>query len=299
MTPVDEALTMGTAPSSAAERWMGMRSILRDPTAAVGIGILTAWVLAAGLSRWLLPLHPDTVDPLQAFAGPSLHHLLGTDDLGRDELSRLLFAAPLSLGIAIGAALVSSAVGMTLGLIAGFLGGIGDQLVMRTVDALQALPGFILALAVAGLLGPGLVNVTIAVVVVWWPGYARVIRSMTLGIREKQFVEAARGMGASNLRLMVRHVLPHVLGPGLVLTTLEMGHILLAVAGLSFLGLGVRPPTPEWGSMLAASRDYLDRAPMLLILPGAAITLVVLACNLVGDALRDALDPRLQRHIFG
>lgn len=296
MSSPDEVV-VEIAPSG--RRWSGAASLLRHRTAAAGIGLLVGLVATAVLARWLIRADPNAVDALNRFAGPSLQHPLGTDDLGRDELSRLLQAAPLSLGVAFGAALVSSAIGMTLGLLSGFLGGIADQVIMRAVDGLQALPGFILALAVAGLLGPGLINVAIAVVVVWWPSYARVIRSMALGIREKAFVEAARGMGAGDVRLVGRHVFPHVLGPAAVLTTLEMGHILLAIAGLSFLGLGSRPPTPEWGSMLAGARDYLDRAPMLLIYPGAAITLVVLACNLVGDALRDALDPRLQRHMFG
>ncbi len=280
-------------------RWRGARTLLRDRAAAVGLVLLLLMVLGALVAPLISPAGTNVTDFTHRFAAPSLHHPLGTDELGRDEFSRLLAGARITLGLAAAAAFAASAIGLALGLSAGFLGGVVDQVIMRVVDGLQALPGLILALAVAGLLGAGVVNIFVAVVVVWWTGYARVVRSMVLSVRERQFIGAARGMGASRAWLIWRHVLPNVLGPAIVLATLEMAHILLALAALSFLGLGVRPPTPEWGTMLAESRDYLDRAPQLLILPGVAITLVALACNLVGDGLRDALDPRLQRDILG
>lgn len=254
--------------------------------------------LLAVLGPVLAPANPNATDFAHRFAGPGLSHLLGTDELGRDELSRLLFGARISLGLTLVAALSASAIGLAVGLIAGYLGGAVDQVLMRLVDGLQALPGLILALAVAGLLGPGLVHLVLAVVAVWWTGYARVVRSMVLSVRGRPFVDAAKATGSSSSRVIWRHVLPNVLGPSVVLVMLEMAHILLALAALSFLGLGVPQPTPEWGTMIADARSYLDQAPQLLIYPGAAITLVALACNLAGDGLRDALDPRLARHVL-
>jgi ABC-type dipeptide/oligopeptide/nickel transport system permease subunit len=185
-----------------------------------------------------------------------------------------------------------------VGLVAGFVGGVVDQVLMRIVDGLLALPGFILALAVAGLLGPGLTHLVLAVIAVWWTGYARVVRSMVMSVRQRPYVDAARATGSSGARIMICHVLPNVAGPSVVLVMLEMAHILLALAALSFLGLGVPQPTPEWGAMIADARAYLDQAPQLLAYPGAAITVVALLCNLAGDSLRDALDPRIQRHVL-
>lgn len=242
---------------------------------------------------------PNRVDLLQRFAGPTLRHPLGTDYLGRDELTRLLYGSRLSIGMALVASLGTTVLGLGLGVAAGVYGKVVDSVVMRTVDGLQALPGLILALAVLGLLGPGLQNLLLSIVAAWWAGYARVVRGMALSIRERPFVEAARALGVSRPWIVLRHILPNLLGPTIVLSTVDMGRILLAVAGLSFLGLGVRPPTAEWGAMLSDAKDYLDRAPLLLVLPGAAITLLALGFNLLGDGIRDALDPRLQRHVAG
>ena len=294
---VHDAATGGALPASRT-RFRGARTLLRDRAAFIGLALLVVITLASILRPLIAPAGPDRSDFLHTLEGPSLQHLLGTDELGRDELARLLQGARLSLGLAAIAALCSAAIGLALGLVAGFIGGLADLVIMRVVDALQALPGLILALAVAGLLGAGIVNIVIAVIVVWWTGYARVVRSMVLSVRERQYVDAARGMGATRRWLVVRHVLPNVIGPAVVLASLEMAQILLALAALSFLGLGVTPPTPEWGTMLAGARDNLDRDPLLVILPGVAITLAAVACNLVGDGLRDALDPRLQRDVI-
>jgi peptide/nickel transport system permease protein len=281
------------------ERPAKVREFARDAGALVGAILLVLFVLAAVAAPWIASGDPNRVDLSHRFASPSRVHPLGTDNLGRDVLARLLYGSRLSIGMALTATIGSTVLGLLLGVLAGIRGGRVDALIMRTVDVLQALPGLLLALAVVGVLGQGLVNLLVAMVLVWWAGYARVVRGMTLSVRERPFVEAARASGITEPRLLVQHILPNLLGPTLVLSTLDMGRTLLAVSGFSFLGLGARPPTPEWGAMLAEAKSYLDRAPLLLIYPGSAITLMVLASNLVGDGLRDALDPRLRRQTFG
>lgn len=256
------------------------------------------FVAGALAAPWLAPSDPNQVDLNNRFASLTRRHPLGTDYLGRDVLSRMLFGSRLSIATAVAATLGTTVLGLALGLAAGYYGRRVDAVIMRVVDALQALPALILALAVVGFIGPGLQNLLVAIIAVWWTGYARVVRGMALSIRERQFVEAARSVGAGDARIVVRHVLANLIGPTLVLSTVDMGRILLAVAGPSFLGLGVRPPTAEWGAMLAEAKDYLDRAPLLLIYPGTAITLLALAFNLVGDGLRDVLDPRLRRQVL-
>lgn len=256
---------------------------------------LVAFVLlvaaAAVAAPWLAPYDPAQVDFSDRFAAPSRAHLLGTDNLGRDELSRLLYGARLSLFTAVAATAGVTLLGTCLGLVAGMFGRVVDTLVSRLVDILMAIPTFVLALVVVGLLGKGTTNLIIAIVLVGWAGYARLVRGMTLSLRERGYVEAARALGATDTRILLRHVAPNLLGPVIVLSTLDLGRVLLAVSGLSFLGLGIEPPTPEWGAMLAEARTYIDRAPQLLAYPGLAITVMVLAVNLGGDALRDVLDP--------
>ena len=294
-----EAIAWGDAIAAMPERrrWRRLRVLLRDRAAVAGAVLLLVFVLATVLAPLLTPYGPNVTDFTNVLAAPSAHHLLGTDDLGRDELTRILYGGRVSIGMAAVAAALSAAIGLMLGLMSGYFGGAFDLVLMRIVDALQALPGLLLAFAVAGLLGAGLLNIEIAVIAVWWTGYARVVRSMVLSLRERAFVEAARGSGGTNRMIMIRHILPNVVGPATVLATLELAHVLLALAALSFLGLGVAPPTAEWGTMLSQAKDFFDRAPQLLIYPGLAITLVALASNLMGDGLRDALDPRLQRDV--
>jgi peptide/nickel transport system permease protein len=299
MSVLAERLSSARGGRPPGERLVAAPGAVRDVAALVGAALLALFVLAALAAPWIAPRDPNRVDLTRRFAAPSVAHLLGTDNLGRDVLSRLLHGSRLSIGMAVTATIGSTAIGLILGVLAGVRGGRVDTLIMRTVDVLQALPGLLLALAVVGVLGQGLGNLLVAMVLVWWAGYARVVRGMTLSVRERPFVEAARAGGIPESRLLVRHILPNLIGPTLVLSTLDMGRTLLAVSGFSFLGLGVRPPTPEWGAMLAEAKSYLDRAPLLLIYPGSAITLMVLASNLVGDGLRDALDPRLRRHTLG
>jgi peptide/nickel transport system permease protein len=203
-----------------------------------------------------------------------------------------VFGSRWSLGTAALATVLVMTIGVAIGSVAGYYGGALDDLVGLVVDMLLAFPSLVLALAIAGMLGPGIVNVMIGLVSVWWVGYARVVRGLVLAVRERPFVEAARCLGAPDRRLILQHILPNVLPPVVVLATLEMGGIILAISGLSFLGLGAQPPTPEWGAMLNDGRPFLFSAPQLMIYPGLAISLVVIGFNLLGDGLRDVLDPR-------
>ncbi len=268
------------------------RRLLKDRTAVVGLVVVVVFVLAAVLAPWVARHDPVKTDFTNRFAPVSGSHPLGTDNLGRDVLARIVHGARLSLGMAVSATVGITVLGVILGLVAGMYGRLAETLIMRAVDVLLAMPTLILALVVVGLLGQGLRNLIITIILVHWPRYARLVRGMTLKIREQDFVEAARAVGASRARIMFRHVAPNLLGPTVVFSTIDMGSTLLSVSALSFLGFGVGPPTPEWGAMLAEARHFLDRAPQLVAWPGIAITLMVLAFNLAGDGLRDLLDPR-------
>lgn len=283
----NEAVVPSARPAGIAHK------LLHDPAARVGLALVTVFVVMAVFGPSLAPHDPleVTVDRLEP---PSVHHPLGTDGLGRDLLSRLLTGARLSLGTALMASLLVTLIGVVLGTLAGFYGGFVDRLLMRTVDVVLAVPGLVLALAVTGLFRPSLTAVMLGLVTIWWAGYARVVRGLVLAMRERPFVEAARAAGASGGRIMLRHVLPNVVSPVIVLATLEMGQLILAVSGLTFLGLGAPPPTPEWGAMLNEGRIYFLSDPHVVFIPGLAISLAVLGFNLLGDGIRDALDPRLQ-----
>ena len=268
------------------------RRLLKDRTALLGLVIVAIFVIGALLAPWVARHDPIQTNFSNRFAPVSASHPLGTDNLGRDVFARIVHGARLSLGMAVSATAGITILGVILGLVAGMYGRFAETVIMRSVDVLLALPTLILALVVVGLLGQGLRNLIITIILVQWPRYARLVRGMTLKIREQEFVEAARAVGASRPRIMFRHVAPNLIGPTVVFSTIDMGSTLLAVSGLSFLGFGVGPPTPEWGAMLAEARAFLDRAPILLLWPGLAITLMVLAFNLAGDGLRDLLDPR-------
>jgi peptide/nickel transport system permease protein len=270
------------------------RRFARNRSALLG-GLLIAVLLATVVFAPALAPH----DPLdQSFPRqlqpPSWGYPLGTDEFGRDMLSRIIFGARIALGIgglAVGIAVV---LGVPFGLVAGYFGGRLDTAIMRTMDVLLAFPYLLLALIVVTLLGFGLTNVMIAVGLVYVPQYSRIVRSVTLSVRERLFVEAAHAMGGSTLRIMFRHVLPNCLAPIIVQTTLSLGWAIVNAAGLSFLGLGAQPPTPEWGAMLTSGREYMRNAPWITTFPGLAILLTALGFNLLGDGLRDALDPRLK-----
>ena len=270
-----------------------LRRLLRDRLAVVGLVLVTLFTLAALLAPVLAPHDPNAVDAIERLAPSSWDHPLGTDELGRDTFSRILYGARWSVGTAAAATLVIMTIGVVVGTLAGYFGGLLDTLIMRVVDVLLAFPSFVLYLAILGTLGPGLRNLMIALVVITWDEYARVVRGLVLSLRERGFVRASLALGASDRRLMVRHILPNVVPPVVVLASLQTGKLILALAALGFFGLGVQPPTPEWGTMINQSRLFLQTSPVLMIWPGLAISLTVLGFNLLGDGLRDVLDPRM------
>ena len=279
-------------PRPALPRTLGV--LLRDPATVLGLGIVLATLAGALAAPLLSPHDPTAVGLEHRLLGPSGQFPLGTDHLGRDELSRLLHGARTTLGAALVVLAVVMGIAIAVGTVSGYFGGWLDSLLMGLVDLLLAFPGLVLAVAIAGTLGPGLFNLLIAMAAVWWAGYARLVRGMVLAARQREYVEAARAAGASHRRIMAVHIWPNILGPVVVLVTLDLGWIVLGISGLSFLGLGAQPPTPEWGAMLNDARPFLQTAPRLLLVPGAAIALVVLGFNLLGDGLRDLLDPRLR-----
>lgn len=275
----------------------GLRYLRRAPLGFAGALLLATFALVAIAAPLIAPYDPLSIDVSNGLAAPSWTHLLGTDHLGRDVLSRLLFGARASLGAAVAVVVIVTTIGVAVATVAGFCGGWVDEIIMRLVDTVLAFPSIILALVVAGLLGPGLRNVVLGMTMVRWAGYARVVRSLILSLREREFIMAARSVGASDGRIMTRHLLPNVLGPVVVLTTLDLGSAILGISGLSFIGLGVQLPHPEWGAMLNYGRPYIQTAPWLVVFPGLAIALSVLSANLLGDALRDLLDPRYRRYL--
>jgi ABC-type dipeptide/oligopeptide/nickel transport system permease subunit len=277
------------APASA--RPGALRSLVAQKTAVVGLVIVAGAAIVALSAPLISPADPTIVDAARRLEPPSTRALLGTDNLGRDIASRIIWGAQLSLGTAALAATAILSIGVGLGMVAGFYGGLLDDLVMRVVDVLLAFPALILSLAIAGILGPSITSVIIGVVAVAWADYARVMRGLVLSARERQYVEAARATGVTDRRILVRHLAPNVLAPVVVLASLEMGGLILAISGLSFLGLGAQPPTPEWGAMLNDGRAFIGSAPQLMVYPGLAISVVVVGFNLLGDGLRDAFDP--------
>jgi peptide/nickel transport system permease protein len=272
-----------------------LRIFRRNRPALLGLALVVLAALAAVLAPLAAPHHPDHIDTARRLAPPlSAGHPLGTDEFGRDLASRLLYGARTSLVVGLAATGLAALAGSVAGLLAGFVGRWVDQAIMRSIDTLMAFPYFLLAVAIIAALGPGLVNGMIAVAVVNIPFYGRIVRATVLSVKQMDFVEAARALGVSELRLSLTHVLRNCLAPLIVAITLNVGGMITALAGLSFLGLGVQPPTSDWGSMLSASRQYINVAPHVAALPGLAIFLTVLGFNLLGDGLRDALDPRLR-----
>jgi len=272
-----------------------VRQFRRSRSAVFGLLVVVVFLLTAAVAPWIAPHDPIALGLGQQLKAPSLEYPLGTDELGRDLLSRVLWGARYTLLITIGAVALALLVGTASGIYSGFLGGWSDTLIMRLMDILLAIPGFLLAIAIIAALGVGIVNVIIAVGVHAIPVFARIARGATLSVREQEYVQAARALGSRNSRIMLRHILPNVTPPVLVQTTLQLATAILTASGLSFLGLGTQPPTPEWGAMLSAGRTYITSNPQLAAIPGLAILLVALGFNLMGDGLRDALDPRLRR----
>lgn len=260
----------------------------------LGLAIIAGIILLAIFASVASPADPLAIDYAHPAAPPgAAGHLLGTDAAGRDILARLIFGTRISLQVGIVAVGIATTIGTTVGLIAGYRGGAIDNVLMRTVDVFLAFPVIVLAIAIIAVLGPSLVNVIVALGLVAWTTYARVVRGQVLVLREQDFVQAARAMGTSDGRIIMRHILPNALAPIIVLATLGMATAIIAEAALSFLGLGVQPPTPSWGTMLNEGRAFLRTAPHISTFPGLAIMLTVLGFNFLGDGLRDALDPRL------
>jgi ABC-type dipeptide/oligopeptide/nickel transport system permease subunit len=266
----------------------------RNRGAVVGLAIVLVYVGMAVLADLLSPYSPVDGDLAAKLQPPSLSHLLGTDELGRDLLSRLLFGARSSLEIQLSAVVFALVIGVTWGLVAGYFGGLVDDLSMRVCDVMLAFPSILLAIAIVAILGNGLVSIVLAVGTISIPQFARLVRGVVLGIRETEYVEAARAVGESHVSILWRYILPNTTAPIIVQTTLRMATVLLAASGLNFLGLGVVPPTPEWGGMLSNAREYMFQSIHVTAIPGLAITLVVIGFNLLGDGLRDALDPRMR-----
>ncbi len=269
-------------------------ALLSSPLTASGLVLILLFGLAGLLAPLLAPTDPTTQVITLRLEPPSADHWLGMDQLGRDVLSRLLFGARISLMVGLVVITTAGTVGTLIGLIAGYALGWVDEILMRLTDIFFAFPPLILAMSIAGALGPNLKNAIIAIAVVTWPVYARLIRGQVLALRQREFVEAARGVGASTPRILLRHLLPNALAPLLVQASFDMGGTILAAAALSFIGFGARPPTAEWGVMISEGRQFFSTQPWLSFFPGLAIVLTVTAFNLIGDGLRDALDPRLR-----
>lgn len=301
MTPPNGTAVALRAPVEVEERqWvMTLKRLARRRTALFGLGVVITVLLAAAFAPWLTPFDPLEQDINQRLREPGWQtaegriHALGTDHLGRDILARVIFGSRIALLVGLSAVLISGVLGMAIGLVSGYFGGKVDDFFMRLADIQLAFPFILLAIAVIGVLGPSLRNIIIVIGVSSWVVYARVVRGEVLSIREREFVQAAIALGSRDGRVLVRHVLPNAFTPWLVVATLDMARVIVIESALSFLGLGVQPPTPTWGGMLADGRVYLSTAWWLATFPGLAILVTVLGINLLGDGLRDTLDPRL------
>lgn len=298
MIQPDRALDVGTLGvdvsglESARRRRRVLARFTGSSAARAGAALLILLVFSAIFGPLITPHDPTAIDPLQALKPPSLAHPFGTDNLGRDLLSRVIAGARVSLSLAVITGLAAMLIGVVVGAVSGYAGGWIDATIMRVVDLLLAFPSLILALAVAGTLGEGYLSLLIAMVSTLWARNARLIRGAVLAERNRPYVEASRGLGTRSVRMVSRHILPNVIWPFVVLLSLEMSRIILLVAALDYLGVGVQPPTPEWGTMVADARLYLFNAPWMIGFPGLAIALTVAAFNLTGEGLRDAVDPR-------
>lgn len=266
----------------------------KNKTAMVGLGILIVYAIILLLGPWLAPYDPYEIDLANKLQSPSVDHLMGTDDKGRDILSRILTGAYLTMGVGIFAVVFGGTVGIILGLVAGYYGGIIDSIISRIIDVMLAFPGILLALAIVSALGTSLINVTLAVGFFSVPMFARIVRGSTMEVKKLEYIDAVRTLGANDLIIIVRHILPNILSPIIIQASMRLATAILSAAGLSFLGLGAQPPSPEWGAMLSTGRDFLFNAPHIALFPGLMISMLVLGLNLLGDGLRDALDPRMK-----
>jgi peptide/nickel transport system permease protein len=279
------------------ELFRSMNLILNNPLTTFGLLVILALLITAIFAPFLAPF-PDQGKGLsnldERLEPPTFKHPLGTDNLGRDILSRIIFGARISLKAAIVVVMIVVSIGVPLGLIAGYFGGKIDEVIMRFADMILAFPSLLLAIAIVASLGPSLINALIAIALPWWPWYTRLMRSQVISTKEMQFVESARAIGASRWRIMFRHILPNCLSPIIVQATVDMGYIILAIASLGFLGLGTQPPAADWGVMVSDGREFFMKQWWISTFSGAAIFLTVLAFNLTGDGIREALDPKIR-----
>jgi peptide/nickel transport system permease protein len=277
------------------QRFMGFLKLLsEDMTGALGLVIVAVFVLLAFLAPAIAPADPLEQNLENIRLAPSLEHLMGTDEFGRDLLSRVVHGARISLSVSFAAVVLSTAIGVIIGLFAGYFGGILDEVTMRLTDVLLSLPYFVLAIVIVSALGPGLTNSMLAIAISHTPSYIRLVRGSALSIKNEDYIKAAYVSGNSELRILFFHVLPNIMAPVIVLTTLHIADAFINLSSLSFIGLGAQPPTPEWGTIVATARAYLLVSPHLFVFPGLALLTVVLGFNLLGDAMRDILDPRLR-----
>ena len=274
-----------------------MKRFFRNFAFTSGFVLTVALIVVAVAAPLLAPFDPNQQDTARRLEAPSHGHLLGLDDLGRDVLSRIIWGARVSLRVGFSVVLLASIIGVTLGAMAGYFGGWMDTIIMRITDILLSFPGILLAIAMVAVLGPSLNNVVIALATQGWVGYARLARGQVLKVREMEYVIAAKALGARSPRVIALHVLPNVINPLIVMATLGLAGAILAEAALSFLGLGVQPPTPSWGAMLTSGRRYLGLANHLAIWPGVAIMIAVMGLNFLGDGLIDALDPKYRKDL--
>ncbi|GAB4458064.1 MAG: ABC transporter permease [Anaerolineae bacterium] len=299
MSQSTDTLTLSSnpikAPPKADSLWLDAgRRLIRQPLSILAGVIVIILIFTAIFGPMLAPYDPNNIDMANRFAPPSLNHPMGTDDFGRDILSRIMVGARVSLQVGLIAVGLAATVGTSLGLLAGYTGRLTDEIIMRIMDILFAFPAILLAIAIMAALGKGITNAMIAIGIVYVPIFARIARSSVLSVREEEFVDAARAIGSTDGRIMTRHIFPNILSPLIVETTLSLSFAILAEAALSFFGLGTQPPDPSWGRMLSEGRAYFQQSAWLAIWPGLAIMLTVLGFNLLGDGLRDALDPRLK-----
>ena len=274
------------------ETW---RRLKMNRAAICGLGLIVVLVTSALLAPWVAPYDPAKMDVRARLQGPSLKHVFGTDNFGRDIFSRIVYAGRISLVIGFVAVGIGAVFGGMTGAVSGYYGRGLDSLLMRAMDVLLSVPQIILAIAIVGAMGASLLNLMIAVGISVLPRYARLVRASAMSLRDLEFIEAARAAGAGDLRIILQNIIPNCMAPLIVLSTLGVAQAILSAATLSFLGLGIQPPTPEWGSMLSDGRQFLRNAPHITIFPGLAIVVVVMALNMLGDGLRDALDPKLRR----
>ncbi|MDQ0158090.1 ABC transporter permease [Alkalibacillus salilacus] len=271
------------------------RRLKKNVPALIGFYTILILVIFSFIGPWMLSADPSDTDVINKFAGPSAEHWFGTDHLGRDIFTRIVHGMKLTLGIGFASVFMGAAMGIPIGIIAGYYGGKIDAVIMRLIDILLAFPGILLALAIVSILGGNLINVTIAVAIYAIPGFARIIRGSTLAAKNLEYVDAIKALGAGDGRIIFKHILPNVLSPVIVNATLYIATAILTAAGLSFLGMGAQPPRPEWGAMLNDGRSYMRDAGHIAFFPGMAIVIVVLAFNIFGDGLRDALDPKMKK----